>query len=273
MRAPCPRGTPPPAPARPRPSTLDPSFPRSPLAARLVSLGVFFPRRRPPAERLSASIASPDRHLGVPQSAQYAEIINIKLGDGSVRRGQVLEVDGERAVVQVFEGTSGVDGRNTRLEFTGEVLKTPVSEDMLGRIFDGSGQPIDGGPSVMPEEYLDIQGSSINPSERTYPEEMIQTGISTIDVMNSIARGQKIPLFSSAGLPHNEIAAQICRQAGLVKQPSSSGGDGGGGNDGAEPNLMLLEVLRRLGSLQLHLGEVIGETHVRTPRLNPDAPV
>ena len=105
----------------------------------------------------------------------------------------MLEVDGERAVVQVFEGTSGVDGRNTKLEFTGEVLKTPVSEDMLGRIFNGSGVPIDGGPPVMAEEYLDIQGSSINPSERTYPEEMIQTGISTIDVMNSIARGQKIP--------------------------------------------------------------------------------
>ena len=133
-----------------------------------------------------------------------------------MRRGQVLEVDGERAVVQVFEGTSGVDGRNTKLEFTGDVLKTPVSEDMLGRIFNGSGQPIDGGPPVMPEVYLDIQGSSINPSERTYPEEMIQTGIGTIDVMNSIARGQKIPLFSAAGLPHNEIAAQICRQAGLV---------------------------------------------------------
>ena len=131
----------------------------------------------------------------------------------------MLEVDGERAVVQVFEGTSGVDGRNTKLEFTGEVLKSPVSEDMLGRIFNGSGIPIDGGPPVMPEAYLDIQGSSINPSERTYPEEMIQTGISTIDVMNSIARGQKIPLFSAAGLPHNEIAAQICRQAGLVKQP------------------------------------------------------
>ncbi len=156
------------------------------------------------------------------QSAQYAEIVNIRLGDGSMRRGQVLEVDGERAVVQVFEGTSGVDGRNTKLEFTGEVLKTPVSEDMLGRIFNGSGQPIDGGPPVMPEVYLDIQGSSINPSERTYPEEMIQTGIGTIDVMNSIARGQKIPLFSAAGLPHNEIAAQICRQAGLVKQPDAA---------------------------------------------------
>ena len=149
-------------------------------------------------------------------------------------------MDGDRAVVQVFEGTSGVDGRNTKLEFTGEVLKTPVSEDMLGRIFNGSGQPIDGGPPVMPEEYLDIQGSSINPSERTYPEEMIQTGISTIDVMNSIARGQKIPLCSAAGLPHNEIAAQICRQAGLVKQPKSDIANGNGKADDG-PDLMTMD--------------------------------
>lgn len=142
--------------------------------------------------------------------------MNIRLGDGSTRRGQVLEVDGDRAVVQVFEGTSGIDNRSTTLEFTGEVLKTPVSVDMLGRVFNGSGNPIDGGPAVLAEHYLDINGASINPAERTYPEEMIQTGISTIDVMNSIARGQKIPLFSAAGLPHNDIAAQICRQAGLV---------------------------------------------------------
>jgi V-type H+-transporting ATPase subunit B len=100
----------------------------------------------------------------------------------------------------------------------GQVLRTPVSLDMLGRIFNGSGRPIDNGPSILAEAYRDISGSSINPSERTYPEEMIQTGISTIDVMNSVARGQKIPLFSAAGLPHNEIAAQICRQAGLVKR-------------------------------------------------------
>ncbi|KFM24144.1 V-type proton ATPase subunit B 1 [Auxenochlorella protothecoides] len=146
----------------------------------------------------------------------YAEIVNIRLGDGSARRGQVLEVDGNRAVVQVFEGTTGIDNQRTTLEFTGDVLKTPVSRDMLGRVFDGSGKPIDGGPPVLAEHFLDINGASINPAERTYPEEMIQTGISTIDVMNSIARGQKIPLFSAAGLPHNDIAAQICRQAGLV---------------------------------------------------------
>lgn len=99
------------------------------------------------------------------------------------------------------------------------MLKCPVAKDMLGRIFNGSGKPIDNGPPVIPEEWLEISGASINPSERTYPEEMIQTGISTIDVMNSIARGQKIPLFSAAGLPHNEIAAQICRQASLVDRP------------------------------------------------------
>ena len=152
---------------------------------------------------------------------KFAEIVNITLGDGSSRRGQVLEVDGDRAVVQVFEGTTGIDTVKTKAEFTGEVMTTPVSEDMLGRVFNGSGKPIDNGPPVMAETFLDIQGMPINPSERTYPEEMIQTGVSTIDVMNSIARGQKIPLFSAAGLPHNEIAAQICRQAGLVKRDKS----------------------------------------------------
>ena len=182
--------------------------------------------------RTVRAVAGPLVILDQVSNAKYAEIVNVKLGDGTLRRGQVLEVDGERAVVQIFEGTSGIDGKRTELEFTGEVLKTPVSEDMLGRIFNGSGNPIDGGPPVMAEKYLDIQGASINPSERTYPEEMIQTGISTIDVMNSIARGQKIPLFSAAGLPHNEIAAQICRQAGLVKRRDDEGREVEGGDAG-----------------------------------------
>ena len=183
--------------------------------------------------RTVSAVAGPLVILDKVANAKYAEIVNVRLGDGSARRGQVLEVDGERAVVQIFEGTSGIDGKNTKLEFTGEVLKTPVSEDMLGRIFNGSGNPIDGGPKVMAEKYLDIQGASINPSERTYPEEMIQTGISTIDVMNSIARGQKIPLFSAAGLPHNEIAAQICRQAGLVKRRDDDGNEVASSGSGA----------------------------------------
>ena len=153
---------------------------------------------------------------------KYAEIVSLTLPDGTKRSGQVLEVSGSKAVVQVFEGTSGVDAKSTRVEFTGDILRLAVSEDMLGRIFNGSGKPIDKGPPVMAEEYLDIMGMPINPYSRVYPEEMIQTGLSSIDTMNSIARGQKIPIFSAAGLPHNEIAAQICRQAGLVDQSEAS---------------------------------------------------
>lgn len=147
----------------------------------------------------------------------FGEIVNVCLGDGRVRQGQILEVNKKKAVVQVFEGTSGIDTRNTHIEFTGDILKMPISEELMGRCFNGSGKPIDGGPPVLAEDFLPIAGAPINPKARTYPKEMIQTGISTIDVMNSLVRGQKLPLFSAAGLPHNEIAAQICRQAGLVK--------------------------------------------------------
>ena len=143
--------------------------------------------------------------------------VHLKLGSGEERSGQVLEVAGNRAVVQVFEGTSDIDNRHTHCEFTGDVLRMPISEEMLGRSFNGSGKVIDGAPAVLAEAFLDINGTPINPSCRDYPKAMIQTGISAIDVMNSIARGQKIPLFSAAGLPHNEVAAQICRQASLVQ--------------------------------------------------------
>ncbi|KYQ94285.1 vacuolar H+ ATPase B subunit [Tieghemostelium lacteum] len=153
---------------------------------------------------------------------KFSEIVTLTLGDGSQRKGQVLEISGKKAVVQVFEGTIGIDAKHTRCEFSGDILKTPVSEDSLGRIFNGSGKPVDKGPPVLAEDYLDIQGQPINPAVRVYPQEMIQTGISSIDTMNSIARGQKIPIFSAAGLPHNEIAAQICRQAGLVKKSGKS---------------------------------------------------
>jgi len=149
--------------------------------------------------------------------AKYGEIVNLQLSSGESRQGQVLEINGNKAVVQVFEGTSGIDNRSCTAEFTGSVLKMPISEEMLGRSFNGSGKAIDNAPAVLAENFLDIQGKPINPYSRTYPKEMIQTGISAIDVMNSIVRGQKIPLFSAAGLPHNEIAAQIARQAGLVQ--------------------------------------------------------
>merc|ERR1719313_1856734 len=147
----------------------------------------------------------------------FAEICMLTLPGGERRKGQVLEVQDNRAVVQVFEGTAGIDSKTTSCEFSGDILRIGVAEDMVGRIFNGSGKPIDNGPAILAEDYLDIMGQPINPFMRVYPEEMIQTGISAIDTMNSVARGQKIPLFSAAGLPHNEIAAQIARQAGLVK--------------------------------------------------------
>merc|ERR1712232_243847 len=114
-------------------------------------------------------------------------------------------------------GTSNIDNKNCHIEFTGDTLKMPISDDLMGRAFNGSGKPIDKGPMVLAEEFLDINGAPMNPKSRVYPKEMIQTGISAIDTMNSVVRGQKLPLFSAAGLPHNEIAAQICRQASLVK--------------------------------------------------------
>lgn len=149
---------------------------------------------------------------------KYSEIVTLTLPDNSLRHGQVLEVNGSRAVIQVFEGTSGIDVRNTQVTFTGDILKMGVSEDILGRIFNGSAKLIDDGPSIIYSDYLSIEGKPINPQSRVYPGEMIQTGISAIDTMNSIARGQKIPIFSGSGLPHNELAAQICKQACLVKR-------------------------------------------------------
>lgn len=167
--------------------------------------------------RTISSVNGPLVVLDNVKFAKYGEIVNLTLGDGTRRQGQVLEISGSQAVVQVFEGTSGIDNTSCSISFTGDVLKIPISEEMLGRAFNGSGKPIDGAPAVLAEKFLDIQGKAINPFARTYPKEMIQTGISSVDVMNSIARGQKIPLFSAAGLPHNEIGAQIARQAGLVQ--------------------------------------------------------
>jgi V-type H+-transporting ATPase subunit B len=156
------------------------------------------------------------------RNAMFAEIVDVTLGDGEKRTGQVLEVAGNKAVVQIFEGTAGIDNTKTRCQFSGDVLKMGISEEMLGRTFNGSGKQIDKAPPVVAEDYLDITGKPINPASRDYPKAMIQTGISTIDVMNSVARGQKIPLFSAAGLPHNEVAAQIVRQSSLVQQQKST---------------------------------------------------
>ncbi|MCD6330744.1 MAG: V-type ATP synthase subunit B [Thermoplasmata archaeon] len=147
----------------------------------------------------------------------YGEIVRIE-SDGEKRLGQVLEAAEGKAVIQVFEGTRGLDTKRTSVIFTGKPMEIGVSMDMLGRIFDGKGEPIDGAPAPIPEDVRNVNGFPINPSAREYPRDPIQTGISTIDGMNTLVRGQKLPIFSGAGLPHNELAAQIARQAKVTGQ-------------------------------------------------------
>ncbi len=148
----------------------------------------------------------------------YGEIVKIIESTGKERLGQVLEAGEGKAVVQVFEGTRGLDTKNTSVIFTGKPMEIGVSGEMLGRVFDGMARPIDGSPAPIPEEIRNVNGFPINPSAREYPRDPIQTGISTIDGMNTLVRGQKLPIFSGAGLPHNEIAAQIARQAKVTGQ-------------------------------------------------------
>lgn len=154
------------------------------------------------------------------EGVSYDELVEVELASGEKRRGKVLEVHGDRAVIQMFEGTSGLDVPNTKVRFQGDVLKLPVSGDLLGRTFSGAGRPIDGQPDIIPDEERDINGAPVNPAARAYPDDFIQTGISTIDGMNTLVLGQKLPIFSGAGLPHSELAAQIARQAAV---PSAAG--------------------------------------------------
>jgi len=150
------------------------------------------------------------------EGVAYGEVVKIITPQGEEKNGQVLETGAGLAVVQVFEGTSGIDTAGTRVRFTGDIMRVSVSQDMVGRFFDGLGRPRDGGPEVIPEERLPVIGAAINPTARDYPREFIQTGISTIDGMNTLVRGQKLPIFSGAGMPHNALAAQIARQAKVL---------------------------------------------------------
>ena len=150
------------------------------------------------------------------QGVTYDELGEIELTDGTVRRCQVLEVNGDSAVVQLFESAAGINLADAKVRFLGHPLQLGVSGDMLGRVFNGMGQPIDGGPDILPEEYRDINGLPMNPAARDYPNEFIQTGVSTIDGLNTLVRGQKLPIFSGSGLPHAALAAQIARQARVL---------------------------------------------------------
>lgn len=150
------------------------------------------------------------------EGVKYDELVEIQMQNGEIRTGQVLEVSEDKAMVQIFEGPAGINIKDTKVRFQGKPLSLDVSEDMVGRIFDGMGRAIDNGPEIIPEKSLDINGQAINPVARDYPDEFIQTGISAIDHLNTLVRGQKLPVFSGSGLPHKELAAQIARQATVL---------------------------------------------------------
>jgi len=147
---------------------------------------------------------------------KYGELAEIEMQDGSIRRGRVLEVNRDKALVQIFEGSTSMNVNECKVRFLGKGIELPVSLDLLGRVFDGLGRPRDKGPKLIPEKRLDINGLPLNPYARNYPSEFIQTGVSTVDGLNTLVRGQKLPIFSGSGLPHNRLAAQIARQAKVL---------------------------------------------------------
>ena len=166
-------------------------------------------------------ISGPLVFAEVDEPVGYDEIVEIETPSGDIRRGQVLESTSEFVAIQVFEGTEGID-RNSSVRFLGETLQMKLTEDLLGRVLSGSGEPIDGGPDIEPDEERPIVGEAINPYSREYPEEFIQTGVSAIDGMNTLVRGQKLPIFSGSGLPHNDLALQIARQATVPEEDAES---------------------------------------------------
>ena len=147
------------------------------------------------------------------ENVSYNELGEIELANGETRRCKVLEINGTNALVQLFEASTGINLSNSKVRFLGRAMELGVSEDMLGRVFDGLGRTIDGGPDILPEKRMDINGLPMNPAARAYPSEFIQTGVSAIDGLNTLVRGQKLPIFSASGLPHAQLAAQIARQA------------------------------------------------------------
>ncbi len=160
-------------------------------------------------------IAGPIMIVEGAANVSYDEVVEIRDGQGNLRRGRVLEVGEKTCVVQVFAGSTGLSIDGTRVRFLGDTLRIPVAEEMLGRVFDGLGNPLDGGPQPLTDHYADVNGQPINPTARIYPRDYIQTGISAIDGLNTLLRGQKLPIFSGAGMPHDQLAAQIVRQATL----------------------------------------------------------
>ena len=203
----------------------------------------------------------------------YDELCEIELPNGELRRGKVLEVNGDKAVVQLFEPSAGINLSSSKIRFLGRPLELAVSGDMLGRVFSGMGDPIDDGPAILAEAHRDINGLAMNPAARDYPNEFIQTGISTIDGLNTLVRGQKLPIFSGSGLPHNQLAAQIARQAKVL--------DGGASNFAVvfaaigitfEESEYFVEEFRRTGAIDrtvlfINLANDPAVERISTPRM------
>ena len=204
--------------------------------------------------------------------ARYMEIVEIELQDGSRKRGQVLMTTSNQALVQVFEGTEGIGIGQTRVKFLGRVMELPVSPDILGRIFNGSGFPIDNGPEIFPDARLDINGNPMNPVARDYPIDFIQTGVSAIDGLNTLVRGQKLPIFSGSGLPHARLAAQIARQAKVLGETETFAVVFGAlGITFEEANYFILE-LRNTGAIErsvlfINLANDPAVERIITPRM------
>ncbi len=168
--------------------------------------------------RTIKEVAGPLMVVDKVDNVKYEELVEIELQSGEIRRGKVLEINEDRALVQLFESAAGIDIQASKVKFLGRVATLPVSPDIVGRVFDGGGKPIDKGPEIIADKNLDINGIPINPFARNYPNDFIQTGVSAIDGMNTLVRGQKLPIFSVSGLPHNTLAAQIARQAAVKNQ-------------------------------------------------------
>lgn len=166
--------------------------------------------------RTVSEVAGPLMVVEQVEGIKYGELVEIEVSKDEIRRGRVLEADGSKALVQLFEGSAGLNLATAKVRFLGRGIELGVSMDMLGRVFDGFGRPRDGGPQIIPEKKVDINGNPINPYARDYPSEFIQTGISAIDGLNTLVRGQKLPIFSGSGLPHAALAAQIARQARVL---------------------------------------------------------
>lgn len=210
--------------------------------------------------------------VGEVRGASYEELVELELPDGEIRRGRVLELDADKALIQLFEGAAGIDVYKSKVRFLGKGIELGVSPDILGRMFDGLGSPIDGGPAIIPERRLDINGLPINPYSRDYPSEFIQTGISAIDGLNTLVRGQKLPIFSGAGLPHARLAAQIARQAKVLgKEESFAVVFGAMGITFEEANYFMSD-FKRTGAIEravlfVNLADDPAIERIATPRL------